>query len=226
MEFSLNAVFDYSEISEKTQRHISQVYSILGSGILLSGITGYIASTGIIPYSLIMLGFIAVFISEIVYLFTRGSKFSREILSPYSYYAATACTGALFGSLFVGLSTSDTQELKSLILSAFVIASSIFASVTVFSFLTVRRTMIYLGAIVSSLVLSIISIFLFRGPYEAIFGLLIAVLYVIIDTQLMIHKVENGVCEPYEDARHLFYDLVKLTIEIMKILGKNSKKKE
>lgn len=165
-------------------------------------------------------------IAEVVFLFTRHSKFAQTRLSPISFYATTFFLGALIGSVFIGLGKEDTIAMKSLLMSAFVMTAAVFISVSVFALLTVRRTIIYFGSIISCLVLSVISIFLFRSPAEAVFGLIIGMLYVIIDTQLMIHKTENGLNEPYEDARQLFYDLVKILIEIMKILGKKEKKKD
>lgn len=51
-------------------------------------------------------------------------------------------------------------------------------------------------------------------------------LYVIIDTQLMIHKAENGVFDVYTDAKQLLLDLFKIFIEIFKLLAQNDKKKK
>ena len=42
----------------------------------------------------------------------------------------------------------------------------------------------------------------------------------------MIHKAENGLFDVYSDAKHLFLNFVKITIEIMKILSKEEKKKD
>ena len=128
--------------------------------------------------------------------------------------------------MFTLVTQSEVKELKGLIMSASAITLSIFACTSIFAFLTVRRVMIYLGAIISAVILSIVGIFLFNGPFEALIGLVVGILYVIIDTQLMIFKFENGICEPYEDARHLFYDLVKILFEIMKLLAKSKEKKD
>jgi FtsH-binding integral membrane protein len=117
-------------------------------------------------------------------------------------------------------------EMKRLMMSAFIITASIFVSASIFAFLTVRRVLIYLGCLIASLVLSLIGIFVFRGPSSAILGLIIGILYVVVDTQLMIKKFENGLTEPYEDARQLFYDLVRIFIEILKILGSSEKKEK
>ena len=42
----------------------------------------------------------------------------------------------------------------------------------------------------------------------------------------MVHKAENGMYEPYHDARELFVDLVKITIEISKLLMSQEKEKK
>lgn len=205
---------------------MSKVYSILAGGIALSGASGYVAANGYFPESLVYLGLVLVSISEIVFLFTRHSKFAKEKLSPFSFYAATICIGALFGTFLSGLSGEELVEAKRLFMSAFVITASIFVSASIFAFLTVRRVLIYLGCIVTSLILSLIGLFMFRGPSAALLGLVIGVLYVVADTQLMIKKFENGLVEPYEDARHLFFDLVKIFIEVLKLLAALDKKEK
>ena len=55
---------------------------------------------------------------------------------------------------------------------------------------------------------------------------MLGVLYVIIDTQIMIHKAENGVFDTFTDAKHLLFDLFKIMMEIMKILSKEKKEKK
>ena len=100
----------------------------------------------------------------------------------------------------------------------------LFGSVSLFAFLTCRRIMIFFGCLISSLFFGILSVFTYNTDTLVLYGLLIGLLYVIIDTQIIIFKAENGTFEPYEDARHLFYDLVKIFIEILKLLSKKEKK--
>lgn len=200
---------------------MSKVYSILLSGLLLSGLSGYIASFGIISEILIYSGLFLSVIFESIYLFTKQNKFAKDVLSPISFYLSTICIGALFGSVFIGLSEEDSVDLvdlKRIMISAFIISASIFVSASIFAILSLRRLVVYLGCIISSLTLSLVGLFIVGGPMSAIFGLIIGVLYVVIDTQLMINKFENGISEPYEDARNLFYNFVKIFIEILKLL--------
>lgn len=213
--------------SSKTQTHISKVYSLLATGLLTAGVAGYISSYGFIPYQLIYFVLICTVIAELVFLFTRHSKFSKEVLSPINYFATTAATGAGVGLIFtIPMSPSDLVELKSIFLSAFIFTASIFITMTIFAMLTVRRTQIFFGCIIASLVLSIIGIFITNVTTSAIFGLIIGVLYVIVDTQLMINKAESGLFEPFEDARHLYYNLLRIFLQIIVLLSKDKKKKE
>lgn len=206
--------------SSKTQQHVSNVYSILASGIILSGIGTYLGSYGIIPIGLIIAGLFINFICEIIYLFTRNSKFSRDYISKYSYYGMTLLLGALLGSTLSELTPKEISVIKPFLISSFIITSTIFVSISIISFLTVRRVAIFFGALMTTIILSIITIFLAPGHVEAVLGLIIGCMYVLIDTQLMIHKAEGGILEPYEDARQLFYDFVKIFIELLKLLGK------
>ena len=61
---------------------------------------------------------------------------------------------------------------------------------------------------------------------EAMIGVVIGCLYVIIDTQTIIHKTENGIFDVYRDAKMLFVDFVKIFIHILKILSENKKEKK
>ncbi len=81
-------------------------------------------------------------------------------------------------------------------------------------------------SMISILVLAIINIFVFSIVLDAVIGLAIGVLYVILDTQIIIHKTEAGIFDVFTDAKELFVDLVKIFIEIMKLLMKDKKKKD
>ncbi len=224
INFDMNAIFKMNDISHKTQSHLSKVYSILGSGILTSLIFGYISSYGFINQYLIYTVLVVLF-------FTRHSKFSKQFLSPITYYALTSAVGAALGLVFSSqmtsnMSKSDIIMLKSVFLTAGVYTSGIFLSISLFALLTIRRMIIFYGCIISSFILSIISIFRINASLYSIFGLIIGVLFVIVDTQIMIQKTERGIFEPFEDARQLYHNLVQLFIKIVQILLKDKKEKK
>lgn len=72
--------------------------------------------------------------------------------------------------------------------------------------------------------MSLISIFVYSIHLYAILGFFIGVLYVIIDTQVIIHRTEYGVFDVYSDAKKLIFDMFKIFIEIVNILGSKKKK--
>ncbi len=86
--------------------------------------------------------------------------------------------------------------------------------------------MFVLGAIFVSVVSIINAIFFGVLMIELIAGVAIGILYVIIDTQIMISRAESGRFDVWTDAKELFIDLFKLFYEITRILIKNSKKKD
>ena len=168
INFDMNAIFKMNDISHKTQSHLSKVYSILGSGILTSLIFGYISSYGFINQYLIYTVLVLTSIAEIVLFFTRHSKFSKQFLSPITYYALTSAVGAALGLVFSSqmtsnMSKSDIIMLKSVFLTAGVYTSGIFLSISLFALLTIRRMIIFYGCIISSFILSIISIFIINA---------------------------------------------------------------
>lgn len=75
--------------------------------------------------------------------------------------------------------------------------------------------------------MSIFSIFISaEALIGSIIGLAIGILYVIIDTQIIIHKTENGKFEVFRDAKELFVDFIKIMIEILSIMSKLSGEKK
>lgn len=88
--------------------------------------------------------------------------------------------------------------------------------------------MIFLGSALSCLILAIIGLFIFKTAMEAVVGIIIGCLYVIIDTQMIIFRAQSQIFQPFTDAINLYSDLIKVFFEIIKLLSsekKDSKKK-
>jgi FtsH-binding integral membrane protein len=76
------------------------------------------------------------------------------------------------------------------------------------------------------MVLGVFSLFLWSGTFiEAFVGLVLGILYVIIDTQIMIKRSEVRK-DVFSDAKILFVDFVKIFFEIIKLLDKGEKKEK
>lgn len=101
----------------------------------------------------------------------------------------------------------------------------LFATISIFTIITKQRLVIFLGSLITSVFLGIVSIFVFSAYYQAVLGLIIGCCYVIFDTQIIIFNAEAGKKEAFIDALNLFTDLFKIFIEITKILSSDKKKK-
>jgi len=86
--------------------------------------------------------------------------------------------------------------------------------------------MIFIASGASCLFLGVLGFLFMKTSMEAILGIIIGCLYVIVDTQIIIFKTQSGLFEPLIDATNLFTDLIKIFIEIIKHLSKNEEKKK
>lgn len=165
-------------------------------------------------------------ILEIYIICTKHNDFTMRVLSPVNFYAITVALGGIIGSVFTEMRGKEAEFLLSTMITSFMMTCALFLSFSLFAVLTCRRLSIFFGGAVLALVLSIFGIFFYGGIIHALIGLVVGILYLILDTQMMIHKAENGIIQPYEDARQLFLDFVKIFLEILKILNKMNKNKK
>ena len=113
--------------------------------------------------------------------------------------------GFLFGSSFVLLEKDEAVFLGKITITAGLYAAGIFTIFSLFSLLTVRRTSILFFSVFGSLFLSLLSLFFISSNFiEALIGLAIGILYVVVDTQMIIYKTEIGKFDVFGDAKELF----------------------
>jgi FtsH-binding integral membrane protein len=75
--------------------------------------------------------------------------------------------------------------------------------------------------------MSLFSLFISADTFVAsVIGLFVSVLYVVIDTQIIINKTEQGRFELFKDAKELFIDFIKIMIEVLNIISKLSEDKK
>jgi hypothetical protein len=122
-----------------------------------------------------------------------------------SFYCYSTFLGFLFGSSFLSLSPEESIFLAKVTITAGLYTAGIFTIFSIFSLITVRRTGMLVGSIFASLALSLISLFFISNMFiESLIGLAVGILYVVVDTQVMIYKTENGLFDVYGDAKELF----------------------
>ena len=222
--FSLDGLFDFSELTPTTQHHLRRVYSYLSTGIVVAILCFILAQffpslSGVF----ILLGSLALIADILLICMNTRSNWGRRF-NFMSLYGYAASVGGTVGGTIAGMDTESRINNYRYCMSAFVSALIIFVMFSIFSTLTSNRTQIYGLATIGSLVLSIVS-WLFLGP-SAIIGVILGILYVITDTQSIIYRSKNYACDAVRDAKLLFVDLVKLFYHVYEYLQKKDKEKK
>jgi FtsH-binding integral membrane protein len=116
----------------------------------------------------------------------------------------------------------------SILIQALVYTAIAFTSFSVISLFSKRRSYLYLGGLIMTLVQGML-LYRFVGwmfGYSAynmiylMFGLFVACLYIIYDTQVIVEKAERGDRDIPTHTMTLFIDLFELFIRIIQILIK------
>lgn len=221
------ADFFKDEFSPQLSQHLSKVYSCLVGSVFITAVGVGINmkyNFGGILTSLLGIG-------VLLYMGMDQDKtnYPKRISLLMGY------------SLLQGFSISPliqyaAQVDPSLILTAFLGTSTIFACFTMSAILAKRRTMLVLGGILSSalflmLWLPLLNYFLFRSQFlytfELYLGLLVFSGYVLYDTQLIITRFEMfGDQDFVWHAMELFIDFVALFVRVLRILLRDSEKKK
>ena len=122
----------------------------------------------------------------------RSSLYST--LNVLTFYGFAMFLGSSVSTMGYTFDTKQSkEEFYSMCISALIMTGATFFTFTLFALLTSKRLIIYAGSSVLSLVLSLISFFVFNVSVYLIIGVIIAALYVIIDTQSIIHKHNKAV---------------------------------
>lgn len=222
--FSLDGLFDFSDLSQSTQRHLRRVYTYLSSGIALA-ILCFILSQFFPSLSglFISLGALALVADIILICMNRNSTWGRRV-SFASLYGYASSVGGGLGTVISNMDYESRMNNYRYCMSALVSALTIFIMVSVFSTLTSNRAGIYGLATISSLIISIISFFFFGG--SAILGVILGMLYVVTDTQNIIYRSKTSQNDAVMDAKLLFIDLVKIFYQLYEYMQKKDKDKK
>ena len=124
-----------------------------------------------------------------------------------------------------------------IVMQAVLYTASAFTSFSLISLLSKRRSMLFVGGIIVTLVQGMLLYRLFAwlsgtpafGLTYLMFGLLTACLYIIYDTQMIVERAERGDKDVIGHTMILFVDLFELFIKILQILielQKNEEKKK
>jgi len=222
--FSLDGLFDFSDLDETTQQHLRQVYSHLSFGMVIA-IICFILAQFFPQFSLIFitLGIIS-FIADIALIFMNRNTPRARRASLASLYGYASSVGGSLGSYIARMDTESRVLNYRYCLSAFVSVLIIFSMFSIFSILTSNRTGVYAFSTIGAIVLSLFSFFYFG--YSAIIGVILGALYVITDTQNIIYRAKNSGSDAIQDAKMLFIDLVKMFYKLYEYFQKKEDKKK
>lgn len=202
------------------------MYASIGSGIFISLITYLICQKiDISPIPFIVSLLITIPI-EIALICMAHNSSTYKKLNALTFYLYAFGIGGSIGLLRTEMSPKDLVLFHQICMSAFIMTTALFGTFSIFAVVTNKRLGIYLGSTILCLIIGIINIFIWNVMLEAMIGVVIGCLYVIIDTQTIIHKTENGIFDVYRDSKMLFVDFVKIFIHILKILSENKKEKK
>ena len=222
--FSLDGLFDFSDISPSTQNHLRRVYSYLSSGIAVAILCFMLAQyfpsfAGVFS----ALGILAL-VADIALICVNRESTLRRRIGFASLYGYASSVGGVLGSYISGLEDSSRLAMYRYMMSAFVSVLVIFILFSVFALMTSNRTGIYALVVISSLILSILGLF-FWG-YSSVISAIVSSLFIVTDTQQIIYRQKTGRSDAIYDAKMLFVDMVQLFYKILQHLQKKDKEEK
>ena len=227
---NIKKLLEFSELTPRVKEHLNQVYGTLSIGCLCAGATCLYTPAFIVNNLLFLIFSIIATIVLVVTMFSKkgnqdhGTKF-------VCFLAITAIDGACLRPLMDRAIEVDPV----IIVNALLYTGVIFGSFTLASLLTKRRSMLFLGGILSSimigLTLGLLISFITGSGFISYLGyniitLVVFSFYVMYDTQLIVEKASVGDFDYNIHALELFVDLIQIFIRIVRILISLSEKKK
>jgi len=221
----MEALTNFREIKPAVKEHLTKVYATLAVMVLISAIGCWVhvafgfggGWSGLVALGLLL------------WLHStdqRDEQKRQGILAAFCVFEGLSIGPLVGQSLYLD---------PSIVVTAFLGATSIFACFTAASLFSKKRSLLYLGGMLGSvltimLVLSLANMFFFRSVAyfyaELYIGLLVFSAYVAFDTQCIIVRAEEGDRDYIMHAQSLFIDFVQLFIRLLVILNdKESRKK-
>lgn len=229
-KLNLEKLFEFSDMPPKVKQHLNKVYGTLSISCMSA-----VASCLIMPVALVnnfafnILSVIATIGLLITMYFNKGNQ--NHGTKFLCLVAIALIDGAQLKPLVAYAGEIDPM----IVVNALIYTASIFISFTLLSLKTERRSMLFLGGIISSVMMGM----LFGSIFSLITGvgfisylgyniIMLGVfsLYVIYDTQMIIEKAHMNDFDYTFHALELFIDLVEIFVRILRILIALSKEKK
>jgi len=229
----MSAMFKVSDISDKTQQHLQKVYgNVMVCALVCAGgmwINAHTILNGFFMSIIVMMG--------MMYLSYKVSNAYMPEKERMGYMWALAFSlGFLVGPAMHRIADID----PSIIMNAVAITGVMFTCFSAMAIYSKRRSYLFLGGIISSLISCMMMYRLFAwisgygysayGMGYLMISLFVACMYIIYDTQMIIERAEVfGEKDVPKHTMILFMDLFDLFIKIVQLLlelqEKDKKKK-
>ena len=225
---NVKKLLEFSELTPRIKGHLNQVYGTLAIGCLSATVTCMYTPAWLVMNMAFLIFSIIATIGLVVTM--HAKKGNQEHGTKFiCFLAITAIDGASLKPL-----VQQAAEMNPVIVvNALMYTAIIFGSFTLVSLLTRRRSMLFLGGFLSSILMGVffgsILSWVFGIPFMSYFAynvlmLIVFSLYVIYDTQLIVEKANLGDFDYNIHALELFIDLIRIFVHILRILMENSKK--
>lgn len=222
--FTAKVLSRFSDLKSSTQAHLQRVYATLAACVLVSALGCW----AYVNYHIggAWSGFVA--LGLLIWLNFTDSREKQKRLGILGGFC-------VFEGLSVGPLVEQSLYLDpSIVVTAFLGATAIFACFTAAALFSKKRSLLYLGGILGSaltimLVLSFANIFIGSVTFmyaELYIGLLIFCAYVAFDTQVIVEQSEQGDDDYVKHALSLFLDFVQIFIRLLVILNDKEGRKK
>lgn len=216
--WSFSALLKNNDIDARMQSHLVRVYTYLAAGIVVTGLGAWVQIAVLpIPPLFCALGALAAMFACTAY---RSSDMTTRL--------ALAAGFALLKGMSLGVLVGVILDVEpSILFWALLLTTTAFACFSGFSLLSRRRSLLYLGSILSTCMAwlalaSFMNLFM-RSPMifdiQLYGGLILFLGFVVCDTQMIIeHAAAGG--DALMDAIHVYVDFVAIFVRIAIILLK------
>lgn len=217
--FSMDSIFRMTDVQPDVQQHLVKVYSTLCVALFAATFGAYIhiqthiggMLTGIATMGMMM----------ILQQTPQQEQQKRlGLLAAFGFFKGASIGPIIDHALHVD---------PAIIVSAFLGTAAIFACFTAAALIAKRRSYMYLGGVLASMMsfmvlTSLINIFFGSSRMNELhlyLGLFIFIGYVLFDTQMIVEKASNGDRDYIWHAIELFIDFVEIFYRLIIIIMKN-----
>ena len=226
MSIEFSDIFDFSIITPKVQNHLTKVYAYILGATVISLISFTLCQIAFISNIIFMISGIVSVVSNLISFCSNKHSINYKILMSSALFGYAFSFGGFLGNNLSMLGYYDKLLNYRFCITALSYTVLIFGLFSLFATITVNRSAIYGLSLITSLVLSIISIFIWNITYLFVMEIIIVCCYVISDTQLMIKRALIEDREPIDDAYMLFVDIIRIFNKLYNYLKEKAKEED